>query len=266
MLSDILEQIPDIDRWSHPDKIKLFGWYLHVHKAQRRFSTADLRTCYDAVHLQDPESFAPAFKTLERPPKSLLRDGEGYYLERRAIEDHTKRYGGPSPTRPISALLAALPTRVHDAAERRFIEEAIACIKADAPRAAIVLGWCAVIDRMRRKVVDVGLDKFNSASNRLKGQTTGRFKHWIKGIQLASEGDLLAVFDADLMIVLQGMGLIDKNQADRLETLFQWRCQSAHPADTPINDAHVNAFFSDAVDIVLANKAFDLAGAPATAG
>ncbi len=61
-----------------------------------------------------------------------------------------------------------------------------------------------------------------------------------------------------MMIVLQGMGLLDDNQANRLKTLYEWRCQSAHPADTPIKDVHVDVFFSDAVDLVLASKSFQL--------
>jgi hypothetical protein len=127
-----------------------------------------------------------------------------------------------------------------------------------APRAAIVLGWCAVIDRMRRKIADVGFDKFNATSTRLKGETTGKFKHWNKGVQAHSLTELLPIFDTDLMIVLEGMGLIDDNEHQRLKTLFQYRCHSAHPANAPIEEPHVVAFFTDAVKIVLTNKAFEL--------
>ena len=48
----------------------------------------------------------------------------------------------------------------------------------------------------------------------------------------------------------------DGNQAERLRTCFQWRNNSAHPGHAPIAEVHLNAFFSDIVEIVLANPTF----------
>jgi len=121
-----------------------------------------------------------------------------------------------------------------------------------------VLGWCAAIHRLRRKVETLGFGQFNAASQRLKNQTSGKFKRWNKEFNVQSTSELQTVFDSDLVIVLEGMGLIDGNQSERLETLFQWRCHSAHPGHAPIGQAHVNAFFTDIVDIVLANPSFSI--------
>jgi hypothetical protein len=256
-LQEIVSNVPEFGSCSQVERIKLFGSYLHVRKGHKRFSTAQLRSCYDDLNLKPPESFAPFFKSLEdRKPRLLFKDGGGYFLERRVLDEFTKRHGGPSPTAPVSQLLFELPARLQDTAERSFIEEAITCIRAGASRAAIVLGWCAVIDRMRRKIEAVGFDKFNTASVQLKNQTTGKFAKWNKGVQASTVADLLPIFDTDLMIVLEGMGLLDDNQAQRLKVLFQYRCHSAHPADAPIGPAHVVSFFTDAVDIVLGNKCF----------
>jgi hypothetical protein len=253
------------DFGTEAERIKFFGCYLHVHRKLRRFKTAQLRECYDEVHAKDPESFNPFFQPMERR-NELLKDREGYYFERRVIDDFIARYGDESPTAPVSAMLLALPGRVADEAERSFIEEAITCIRAGAPRAAIVLGWCAVIDQMRRKIEEVGFDVFNAASTKLKNSTTGNAKRWTKGVQAHSQNDLLAIFDDDLMIVLEGMGLLDENEVKRLRILFQWRCQSAHPAGPYIGDSHVVTFFTDAVEIVLANKKFQITPAnPANA-
>jgi hypothetical protein len=258
-LHEIVSRIPDFGTWPKIDRIKLFGSYLQVHRGQRRFTTAQLRACYDDLSMQAPASFAPFFKSLEdRKPRLLFNDAGGYFLERQVLGEFTKQFGGPSATAPVSQLLINLPARLNDTTERSFLEEAIACIRAGAPRAAIVLGWCAVIDRMRRKIEAVGFDKFNAASTQLKNQTTGKFQKWNKGVQASSMTELLPIFDTDLMIVLEGMGLIDDNQAQRLKVLFQYRCHSAHPAAAPIGEAHVVSFFTDAVDIVLANTAFSL--------
>jgi hypothetical protein len=140
--------------------------------------------------------------------------------------------------------------------ESQYLKEAIECATEGHQRAAIVMGWCCVIDRMQRKIMSVGLSKFNSASTMLKNQTSGKFSHWKKEFHISTISELQQVFDNDLIIVLEGMGLLDGNQAERLKTCFQYRCHSAHPGEAPIQDAHVIAFFTDINEIVLQNSKF----------
>jgi hypothetical protein len=69
--------------------------------------------------------------------------------------------------------------------------------------------------------------------------------------------ELQTVFDSDLIVILEEMGLIDGNEAARLEICFTYRNQSAHPSAAPIADPNVVAFFSDISAIVLANALFN---------
>jgi hypothetical protein len=148
-------------------------------------------------------------------------------------------------------------TATSTVSERSFVEEAIICIDHAAARAAIVLGWCAAIHRMRKKIESVGFAAFNTASAQLKSQSTGKYKRWNKEFALTTFGELqTTVFDTDLIIVLERMALIDGSQAQRLETCFEYRCHSAHPGEAPIGDPHVVAFFHDIVEMVLANPKF----------
>lgn len=152
--------------------------------------------------------------------------------------------------------LQKLIPNLADPGESEYLKEAIDCANAGFKRAAIVIGWCAAIDRMQRKVLSLGLAKFNAASTALKGQTSGKFKRWNKEFAVTSLSELQTVFDTDLIIVLEGMGLLDGNQAQRLETCFQYRNHSAHPGLAPIDDPHVIAFFSDINDIILQHPNF----------
>ncbi len=144
-----------------------------------------------------------------------------------------------------------------DPAESNYLKEAVACAEAGYKRAAIVLGWCALIDKVHKQIVRLGLAKFNSASVAIKNQTSGKFKNWNKAFSVATLSELQTVFDTDLLVVLEGMGLLDGNQAERLRTCFQYRNHSAHPGEAPIEDAHVVAFFTDINAIVLQNPAFN---------
>lgn len=143
-----------------------------------------------------------------------------------------------------------------DPAESDHLREAIECANAGYRRASVVLGWCAAVDRMQRKILEVGLATFSATSTKLKNQTSGKFKRWNKEFALTTLAELQTVFDNDLIVVLEGMGLLDGNQAERLDTCFQYRNHSAHPGRAPIEDAHLVAFFTDVNAIVLQNRAF----------
>lgn len=141
--------------------------------------------------------------------------------------------------------------------ESDYLKEAIECAEAGNRRAAIVMGWCAVVDKFQQKIMRLGLDKFNATSRQIKAQTSGKFKRWNKEFSYSTLSELQTVFDADLVVVLEGMNLIDGNEAERLEVCFMYRNQSAHPSAAPIADPNVVAFFSDINAIVLQNPRFN---------
>jgi hypothetical protein len=159
---------------------------------------------------------------------------------------------GVSEREQLRALIDQIPEE--DVSE--YLAEAASCAEAGYLRAAIVLGWCAAIDRVQRKLLSVDLDKFNRASADMKKQASGRFKRFNKQFAVATLSELQEIFDNDLLWVLEGMGLIDSNQGDRLHSLFEYRNQSAHPGNAPIGEVHVIAFFSDLIEIVLTGPAF----------
>lgn len=72
-------------------------------------------------------------------------------------------------------------------------------------------------------------------------------------IGIKTIGELQTIFDSDLIVVMKGMGLIDGNQAQRLETCFQYRNHSAHPGEAPIDDPHIVSFFTDINNIIFQN-------------
>ena len=128
--------------------------------------------------------------------------------------------------------LQKLVEGLSNADESDYLKEAIDCANAGFHRASIVVGWCAAIDRIQKRVQALGFAAFNSASTTLKNQTTGRHKRWNKEFSITTLGELQTVFDNDLITVCEGMNLLDSNQADRLTDVdFQYRNHSAHPGE-----------------------------------
>lgn len=142
--------------------------------------------------------------------------------------------------------------------EGEYLDEAQRCLTVNALRASVVLGWCAAIARIHKKIEEIGFDKFSQATVEMAGKTTGRFKFFTKKQSIQSRSELQTVFDTDLLWVLEYLQLIDNNQHQRLRHCFEFRNNSAHPGLAPIKGPNLYSFFSDISEIILKNDKFAL--------
>lgn len=143
--------------------------------------------------------------------------------------------------------------------EREYLLEALDCARVGARRATVILGWCAAIDRMQRKVEDLGFSEFNLKAKEMKDKTTGRYKRFNKSFEISSIHEFrVSVFDTDLLWVLEYWGLIDPNQHNRLSACYVMRSSAAHPGDAVISEENLVSFFSDLRTIVFENPIFQL--------
>lgn len=140
--------------------------------------------------------------------------------------------------------------------EVEYLDEAQRCLSVNGLRAAVVLGWCATISRIHRKIEEIGYDVFSRATTSMHGKTTGRFKAFRKQFVVESRSDLQMIFDTDLLWVLEFLELIDNNQHQRLRHCFEFRNNSAHPGLAPIKGPNLYSFYSDISEIVLKNQKF----------
>lgn len=142
--------------------------------------------------------------------------------------------------------------------ETLYLKEAINCAESGFWRAAIVMGWCATIDKIQKKIIQMGFEKFNQTSVQMKSQPKGKYRRWNKEFSVTTLAELQEVFDSDLILVLEGMGILEGNQTERLFSCFQYRNHSAHPGQAPIEEPHVIIFFNDINSIILNNPLFDI--------
>lgn len=160
-------------------------------------------------------------------------------------------------TRAVSAF-EAFVAKLTDPEESAYFQEAVDCAKAGFLRAATVMGWCAAIDRIHRKVEQVGFAHFNVTSAQMAIQQKGRFKRFNQTQNVHSLSELREVFDTTILWVLEGMTVIDSNQHTRLRSCFEMRCHCAHPGAAPITEYNLMSFFSDIQQIVLESPQFAL--------
>jgi hypothetical protein len=130
-------------------------------------------------------------------------------------------------------------SNLQSADESLYLSEAIKCAEMGFKRAAIVMGWCAVIDRIQKTIIRIGYDTFNQTSSKMKSQTKGKYRKFNKEFCITTISELQEVFDTDLILVVEALGLLDGNQTERLMTCFQYRNHSAHPGEAPIEEPNV---------------------------
>lgn len=152
--------------------------------------------------------------------------------------------------------LEKLLLQIQDPTKSDYLSEAINCAKSNYLRASIVLGWCAAIDHIHKKVEEIGFVKFNIASVTMAAEAQGRFKRFNKTCNVQSLSELRAVFDDDILWIIEGMGLIDLNQHARLRACFDMRNQCGHPGEAPVTMYNLMSFFSDINEILFKNSMF----------
>jgi hypothetical protein len=156
------------------------------------------------------------------------------------------------------ALLHKILGELPDTNENDYLKEAVSCAQRGFLRASVVLGWCAAIDRIHRRIENVGLSKFNVTSVQMAGQQKGRFKRFSAPQNVNSLSELREVFDTIILWVIEGMGMIDVNQHTRLRSCFDLRCHCSHPGEAPITEYNLMSYFSDINEIVFRNPMFQV--------
>jgi len=147
-LKEFAASVRGFSALQHPDRIIHFAWYLHKHKGKECFDQPAIRACYNELHMAVP-NLSELFKRLvEKRPKVILPDGAGFRLEHKVRETLDKKYGEHETTIAISKMLADLPGKISDQAEKFFLSEAIKCYHHKAFRAAIIMAWNLAYDHL----------------------------------------------------------------------------------------------------------------------
>lgn len=186
--------------------------------------------------------------------ESVLCDINAKFKAELVVPAQTHMAGAKASQSDFGPLLDRLP----DTFENAYVAEGLACLSDGHLKASVVLGWCACIDRIHRVIEQLGLERFNVATIEMAGKASGRFKRFTKKYSVESVSELRQVFDTDILLVLEYLQLIDVNQQVRLRSCFEMRNHAAHPGDAPVSRFNVLSFYSDVIEIVLANEAFAL--------
>lgn len=162
-LSDLVNQVDGFDEAAPRERIQLFAWFLHAHRNKEVFDNTDIRSCFEQLHLADPN----VAKYLPRMVGygDLVKAGRDFKLHRTVRTSLDAKYGVHHTVVQVSKLLTELIGRVPDLAEQTFLAEAIKCYRVEAYRSCIVMTWNLAYSHLIEWILKDAsrLAKFNAA-------------------------------------------------------------------------------------------------------
>jgi hypothetical protein len=149
-------------------------------------------------------------------------------------------------TIPAAALInatASLETAARSIADeqaRKFVEEAILCLRAGARRAAVVFMWVVAVYMLQEHVWSHGGAAINAAAT----------KHNPKAKAATKRDDLSEFNEALLLQVAQDLGEIDKNEKQMLDQCLTLRNSCGHPNKYWPGVSKVQSHIEDIISIL----------------
>lgn len=243
-LEDLRDAVPDLDKKGHPDKFRIFGWWLHVHKGQPAFTGADIAQCYRELHFAEPTGYTAYLASLLKQG-DVLKAGGGFKLAHGVRDKLQKAHGQTAATVKASAALTALATRLPDASERAYFQEAMLCHKHGARRAAVVMAWNIAYAHLCDHILLRKLAEFNAqcVTANPKKFTTHKIATMDDINNLLQESETIAI--------ARDAKIITRNVFNQMDMGLKRRNAAAHPSSVIIGQEQADAHILDMIDNVV---------------
>lgn len=246
LLADFRQIVPGFSQKGHPEKIKLFGWYLHVYGGKDTFSASDVRRCYDTLHEIPPSSYSGYFQNLV-DQKQMLRNSGGYRLPAEVREQFAAAYTPSGHKVQVTAILRDLPAKVPDLAERTFLDETLICYEHGGFRAAVVMAWNLAYHHLCDYVIKNRLADFNA---RWLVKYSGHHKNGTKTISVIDDF-MQELKESEVIAICKDAGIITKDVYRIMDEKLGRRNSAAHPSSVSIGQLQTDALIVDLVDNVV---------------
>lgn len=245
-LAELKQRVPGLADKSHNDKIKILGWFLHVHKNKPAFTGADISQCYTKLDYAAPSSFGGYFQNL-KDRKDILKTNGGYKLEHKVRAALDAKYGQSEITVKVSNALAGLADTVPDMAERDYFKEALSCYTHGSLRAAVVMVWNIAFSHLCDHVLVKHLKDFN---DRWLLSMPGMHKNKTKTIAVMDDfNDHLK--ESEVLSLCRDANIIGKNIYNIMHACLGKRNAAAHPSSVIIDKLQADAYIMELITNVV---------------
>lgn len=143
------------------------------------------------------------------------------------------------PVNDIAAL-EALISQVADPDIHDYLTEALACLQFGALRASVVFLWVGAVRTLQQEALRHGTTALTIAVR----------KHDPKARDITTLDHFAYIKESTLLLAIEGIGMMDKNQRQMLEHALDLRNKCGHPGKYNPGPKKVSAFIEDVLKIV----------------
>jgi hypothetical protein len=245
-LHELAEQVAGFDKLPPREKIRLFAWYLHVHKGMEHFGSDHIRACFKELHLVPGNVGKYVLRMASMNSPDLVRERPGFKLTRTVRTQLDAKYGTHPSMQAVSKLLTDLPDKVPDMAEKVFLSEAIDCYRVRAYRACIVMTWNLAFNHLLNWILNdpARLQAFNDTIPK-------RYQKRV-GVVMKTYDDFADKFnESEIIEVCNSAGTVSGNTIKILKEKLGKRNMVAHPSSVVVVQSQADDVVTDLVNNVV---------------
>jgi hypothetical protein len=244
-LRSLAEQVSGFDECASREKIKIFAWWLHNHGGKEVFGSAEIRICFNQLHLAEPPALS-TYLTRMTKAKDLLNQKGQYKLARIIRADLDRKFGIHHSAATVNKILKELPEKIPDVSESKFLDEALKCYRAEAYRSCIIMTWNLAYSHLLGWIL--------KDANRAAGFNSAISKRYPKKnlTFIRNYNDFLDELKEREVIEICSTGrLVNSNIIKILREKLDRRNTSAHPSTLVVVQSQADDTITDLVNNVV---------------
>lgn len=243
-LAEFVDSVGNFDELPPKEKVRALVWHLHAHESLLDVTTADVRRCFDALHMTPPDLSIYMKRMSESRPPELIKSRKGYRLERQTRKKLDEQHASEPSRRAVSRVLSDLPAALGNNSESIFLDEALRCYQVKAYRAAIVMAWNLAFDHLLQWML--------RDTQRLSAFNAAIIKRYPKSnVQIVCHDDFSQLKEFEFIEVCSTANLMPKNVIEILRDKLKRRNAAAHPSSVTILEPQAADTITDLVNNVV---------------
>jgi hypothetical protein len=244
-LEELVEQVEGFNSLPPRETIQLFTWWLHTQGGRETVDNDALRKCYADLYMIAPNVAMYTGRMTNGTPPDFIKTETGFKLHRVLRQELDVKFGVHMSVVAVSKILADLPAKVPNLAERTFLDETLRCYKVKAHRAAIVMAWNLGYSHLLHWILDDAkrLADFNAAISRRYQKRSG--------ITMTKYDDFEEFKEAEVIEIVNTAGLVNGGIIKILKEKLGKRNTAAHPSTVIIVQSQADDVITDLVNNVV---------------
>jgi hypothetical protein len=217
----------------------LIYWAVEIHGLPA-VDAVMLNQLFNALDLAEPTATRSILSKL-KAKRQVVKTGSGYKPSAHLKETVKQQLQEKPPLLKAAPHIESLLQKVTRPDAKSFLEEAHLCLRANAPRAAMVMTWIVVVDHLFEYVLAHKLTDFNIALAKKNP----------KAKLITTKDDFSDLKEKDFIEVCRSAGVFNNDLRKILDERLGNRNTAGHPSTVTIHGGKAAGFIEDLVDNVI---------------